>query len=144
MALRIDDGYQTLIDMNGLVFGVDAFEKEVTPPGVDGNGMVDITTMRNSVWRTRNAKHLKTLTEFTVSVAYSGAMYNSMVDNAQVNQIITVIFPEGSTVQFWGFIDKFVPQPMREGEQPIASMTVVPTNQNDLGVEVAPVVTINS
>jgi len=144
MSLRLDDGYQTLIDIGGEIFGLDAFEKEVTPPGVDGNGMVDTTTMRNFVWRTRNGKHLKTLTEFTCTVAYSVSLYNSMVADAQVNQLITILFPDTSTVQFYGFVDKFIPQPMREGEQPTATMTVVPTNQNLDGVEVAPVVTLNS
>ncbi len=142
MAIRLDDGYQTLISMGGAIFGLSAFEKEVSPPGVDGNGMVDTTTMRNFVWRTRNAKHLKTLTDFTCTVAYSVDIYNDMVVNAQENQLITIFFPDLSQIDFYGFVDKFIPQASREGEQPTATITVVPTNQDLFGNEIAPVITL--
>ncbi len=48
---RIDDGHPTK-----MTFAEDAsislWEKAVTPPGVEGGGENDTTTMHNSIWRT--------------------------------------------------------------------------------------------
>jgi len=135
---RIDDGYQTLVS-----FAADPtvlfYEKTVTPPGVDGGGEVDTTTMLNSTWRTRNPKALITLSNGSMTVAYDPACYPEIVALANVNTLITVTFPDGSTLAFWGWLNSFTPGENTEGEQPTAEIEVVPSNQNDSGVETAPV-----
>jgi len=50
---RIDDGFQTLVSFANYP-DVLLWEKEVTPPGVDGGGANETTTMRNTAWRTRS------------------------------------------------------------------------------------------
>lgn len=137
---RLDDGHQTLIS-----FAADPtvlfYEKTVTPPGIDGGGEVDTTTMLNSAWRTRNPKALKTLTNAATTVAYDPGCYSEVIALCNVNTLITVTFPDGATVAFWGWLNTFTPNEHVEGEQPTAEITIIPSNQNASGVETAPVPT---
>ncbi len=137
---RMDDGYQTLLS-----FAADPtvlfYEKTVTPPGVDGGGEVDTTTMLNSTWRTRNPKALITLSEAALTVAYDPATYPEIIALVNVNNLITITFPDASTLAFWGWLNTFVPGEQVEGEQPSAEINIIPSNQNASGVETAPVYT---
>uniref|UniRef100_A0A6M3K439 Tail protein n=3 Tax=viral metagenome TaxID=1070528 RepID=A0A6M3K439_9ZZZZ len=134
----INDGFSTTIS-----FAEDADvqmkEKEVTPPGVEGGGANDTSTMHNTTWRTRQPKSLRTLSECSFTAAYDPAVYDEIVAMINVNQLITLTFPDGETLAFWGWLDVFTPGASKEGEQPTADVTIIPSNQNDSGVETAPV-----
>lgn len=137
---KLDDGYQTLIS-----FAADAdvkfYEKSVTPPGIDGGGEVDTTTMLNATYRTKNPKALISMTPASMTVAYDTAAYTEVVALVNVNNLITVTFPDGATLAFWGWLNTFVPGDHVEGEQPTAEVEIIPSNQNDSGAETAPVLT---
>lgn len=137
---RIDDGYQTLIAF-ALASAVQFWEKSIKPPGLDGGGEIDITTMRNSVWRTRNPKSLITLSECTGTAAYDPAIYDSALDMLNMNQLITITFPDGSTLAFYGWLNMLQQNELVEGEQPTLEFTIIPSNQNGSGVETDPVYT---
>lgn len=141
MSARLDDGFQTLISF-GNKPSVKFYEKTVTPPGMDAGGEVDITTMRNLLYRTRNPKHLITMSNMTATVSWDPAAWADVLDMIHVNQEITVTLPDGSTLLFWGWLDKFTPGEHREGEQPTATVEIVPSNQNGSQVETAPVMTL--
>ena len=134
---RLDDGYQTLIS-----FAADPtvlfYEKTVTPPGIDGGGEVDTTTMLNSTWRTRNPKALITLSEASMTVAYDPATYPEIIALVNVNNLITATFPDASTLAFWGWLNTFTPGEHVEGEQPTAEIEIIPSNQHATGVGTAP------
>jgi len=132
---RIDDGYATYFTF-GANPAVKFWEKNVTPPGVEGGGENDTTTMRNKNWRTRAPKKLKTLANSSTTVAYDPAVYADVLTLLQVNQQITITFPDLSTVTFWGWLDTFTPGDLSEGEQPTAEITVIPSNQDSAGAEV--------
>lgn len=138
MTRRLDDGYQTLVTF-AEEENVKFWEKSVTPPGVDSGGETDTTTMHNSTWRTKSPKALKMLTESSMTAAYDPAVYPQIVTMVGVNQLITVTFPDGDTLAFWGWIDKFTPGDHVEGEQPTADVTIMPSNQDASGAEVGPV-----
>jgi len=135
---RIDDGHPTKIG-----FAEDAdvamWEKEVTPPSVEGGGENDTTTMHNLIWRTKAPKKLKTLGESSFTAAYDPAVYEEVITMLNTNQLITVTFADGSTLAFWGWIDSFTPGAAVEGEQPTVDVTIIASNQNDSLVETAPV-----
>ena len=139
----INDGFSTTITFGATQSGVSITtvlkEKTVTPPSVEGGGENDTTTMRNTAWRTRQPKSLLTLGEASFTAAYDAAVYDEIVDLTNVNQEITVTFPAGDTLVFWGWIDGFVPNEISEGEQPTAECRIICSNQNDSGVETAPV-----
>jgi len=143
------DGYQTTIDFSSSEISSDVIiisimeEKEVTPPGVAGGGANDASTMRNETFRTMSPKGLKTLTPVTIVIAYDPALYDEMVAMVNDNQLITITFPDDSTLAFWGWIDEFTPNANIEGEQPTANITIIPSNQDadDNNAEIAPVFT---
>lgn len=138
-AQRIDDGFKTLIGFAAAPT-VAFYEKSVTPPGVMGGGPNDTTTMRNSVWRTRAPKKLKTLDTASCTVSYKPSVYSAVVSTLLlVNNLITITFPDNSTLTFWGWLDEFRPGEVREGEQPTATVTIICSNQDNTGAEVAPV-----
>lgn len=136
---RIDDGFATTISFSGAP-NVKLWEKQVTPVGMEGGGANDTTTMRNTAWRTRSPKKLKTLTDSSFTAAYDPAAYTDLVALINVNQEITITFPNDETLTFWGWLDKFSPGRIAEGSQPEADCTIIASNQNDSGEEVAPVV----
>jgi hypothetical protein len=101
--------------------------------------------MRNLIWRTRQAKKLKTLTDMTVTVSYDPKVY---ADNGallfyalNINQQIIIWWPDGSKLTFWGFLDEFMPGEIVEGAQPEAELKIIATNQNNAGVEQYPIYT---
>ena len=140
---RMDDGHSTTIAFTDAYSTLTAelFEKQVQPPSVEGGGEIDTTTMQNSAYRTKLAKQLKTLGQCTLQIAYDPAIYDAMISMVNDNQLITITFPDTSTLAFWGWIDVFSPNPLVEGEQPVADITIICSNQNDSKVETAPVFT---
>lgn len=135
------DGYQTLIAFTDDP-DVSLWEKQVQPPGIDGGDAIEITTMHNTNWRTMFARSLKTMTEANFTSAYDPQVYTQILSLINVNQLITVHFPDASTLDFWGYLQTFEPGDHEEGEQPEAECTITPTNYNHTsGNEVAPVMT---
>lgn len=142
---RIDDGHPTRISFtagfSGTGASVTMWEKEVTPPGVSAGGANDTTTMRNTAWRTKSPKQLLSLTDGSITVAYDPDIYTELISLVGVNNAIAITFPDSSILTFWGWIDDFNPNPVREGEQPTADMTIIPSNQDGDGAEIAPTIT---
>ena len=139
---RIDDGFSTTITFED-DSSVQLWEKEVTPPGISGGGPNDTSTMRNTAWRTMAPKSLKSLTPCSFVAAYDPAVYDEIVTMLNSNQLITVTFPDDSTLAFYGWIDEFTPNANVEGAQPTANVTIQPSNQNDSGTETAPVYAVS-
>jgi len=145
----MNDGHQTTITFTSLQLTSAAIitlvmkEKEVTPPGVSGGGANDVSTMRNETWRTLAPKNLKTLTEAPIVVAWNPGLYTEMVNMVHDNQEITITFPDGATLVFWGFVDSFTPNSQVEGAQPTANVSLIPSNMNGDAddAEIAPVLT---
>jgi hypothetical protein len=139
--ILLPDGYQTLISFTANT-SVSFWEKTVKPPGVDGGDPIQETTMHNTAWRTMAPRALKTLTESTCVCAYDPNLYNQIVSLINVRTSITVHFPDGSTLVFYGFLQKFEPSEMKEGDQPEATVTICPTNYDPSAhAEASPVLT---
>lgn len=136
---RMDEGHQTLVS-----FAADPdasyWEKTVTPPGVDGGDPVDTTTMHNVDWRTKNPRVLAEMTEFSFTAAYDPAFILTILAILNVKTTVTVHYPNGGRLAFFGFLRGFEADSIEEGAQPEATATVVPTNQDPTtGAEQAPV-----
>lgn len=136
---RLRDGFKTTITFaNGISL---YYETDVTPPGVEGGGANDTTTMRNTTWRTRQPKALRSLSNASFNAAYDPTILTNILAQLQVVQLITITFPDNSTWAFYGWLDEFKPGALKEGEQPTAMVTVIPSNQTSAFVETAPVIT---
>lgn len=143
----LNDGFSTTITLTSpaATMGITALEKTVTPTGWEGGGPIPITTMRNTLFRTQVPKQLQQLGTMTLTVAWDPVQLDSLAATIaaaiNVNQLITITFPDGSTFAFYGWIDEFKPQEHREGEQPLATMTVIPSMVDTSGAEFTPVYT---
>lgn len=136
----LTDGFQTTITFWALGSAVTllAKENEVTPPGIDAGGENDTTSMRNTTWRTKQPKALKSLTDGSVVFQYDPAIYDQILSIIGVNGLIRVDFSDGSALEFWGWLNNFTPNACAEGATPTANATFMCSNQNDSGTEVAP------
>ena len=137
----INDGFPTTISFGNAPSGVTLYiqEREITPPGIDAGGENDTTTMRNTAWRTKQPKKLLSLTECSLVCKYDAAFFSQILTMVKVNTMIVIAFPDESTYRFRGWLDKFTPNAIVEGEMATANITVIPANQTAAGVEVAPV-----
>lgn len=142
---KLPDGFATEIAIAGATT-IRIWEKTVQPPGYDGGAPIDITTMRNLKWRTKHPKHLQDVTNMEIACAYDPNVYNDVAPLINVPTTITVTFPPGETghgtgdtLCFYGYMMKFVPEPLKEGEFPTAAVTIVPTNTDPAGNEEGPV-----
>lgn len=129
---QMKDGFSTIIAMpqSGIQFS----EVTIKPPGFDMGGKIDITSMRNDTMRTYATKSLMTVTDITCTVKWDPAYYDTLMHAANgmgVERLIVITFPDLSTISFYGFIDKFEPQEHREGELPLANLTISCTNLVD-------------
>ena len=118
----LTDGYQTKITIGAITF----YEKKVTPPGIDGGGEVDTTTMRSTTWRSRQPKALSTLTNCKATAAYDPSQYAAILALVHVIGTVTIEFPDAVVLTFEGWLDKFTPGELTEGEQPTAEIEIIP------------------
>ena len=134
----IQDGFSTTVSFTGYT-SISFWEVTVQPPGIDGGDAVNTTTMLNGTWRTMAPRQLKTLTEAKCNGAYNDTLYTSIV--AMINDLveITVAFPNGKALTFWGYLKSFEPGEIQEDEQPRADFVIQPTNF-DGSAEQGPVV----
>lgn len=137
-SLRLDDGFSTIITLAN-VPTAKMYERDVTPPGYTAGGPIETTTMRNIAYRTSAPRKLKNLSQVSATVAYATEIYPQIFEQIGVNQLVTVTFPDASSITFWGWIEEFTPSTHTEGEQPTASLVIQPGMRDGNGDEVAPV-----
>ena len=142
------EGHSTKISFHRGASGTTSFwkawEREVQPPGVDSGDAIDITTMHNVTWESMYPSVLKTLTPFSVILAYSlEAMDEAISVLVGRNGSITCHFPGTDKLDLWGFMQNFVPQSHKKRELPLANCQIVPTNYDDANfTEAGPVLTL--
>ncbi len=120
---------------------VSFWEKEVTPPGVDGGDPISRTTMFNTAWKTYCPRTLKEMTEASLTATYAAEVYTQIIALVNVETTITVAFPGGQKVSFFGYLKTFEPGTAEEGESPECEITIQPTNWDATNnVEAGPVV----
>lgn len=136
--LKLEDGYQALISMaNDLT--IEFFEKTVQPPGANGGDAIEQTTMHNTTVRTMAFRSLITFTDAPVTAAYDPSIYDAIIEQINVNQLITVKFGTGATLEYFGALTKADFAALTEGEQPEVTLTFVPSNVNaSTGAESVP------
>lgn len=138
--IKLDDGYRCLYAFAANPT-LSLWEKTVQPPGIDTGDSIDTTTMHNDRWRTAQSRALLTLTPMQSVCAYDPAIYTQLEALAGVEGAITIHYPDGSTVSFFGYFQKADFAPLEEGKQAEATVTIVPTNFDPVAkVEAGPLV----
>lgn len=121
---------------------VSFWEHAATPPSVDGGDEIEITTMFNTAWRTFAPAPLKTLGEFSATVGYDPDVYAQIIELINEPGAITVHFPDGSKLSFFGYLKSFEPGEGNREDNPEADITIFPTQYDPVArVEAAPVLT---
>lgn len=150
----IYDGYSTqigLYDNSNNLLTVFMRIKTVTPPELDGGGPLDTADMTNRRMRTQAPKSLLTSGPMKCSVFWDPFIYSQFLQAPaagylQRNVKMILKFPDNSGLSFWGWVDKFTPPEHKEGEEPMADLTVLPSHRTNAnangradGVESIPV-----
>lgn len=130
--IPLQDGFSTKITIAANTT-VSFWEKTVKPPAIEGGDAIDTTTMFNVLWKTKAPRKLLEIPDFTITVAYDPVMYTAALSLVNVPSTITVTFPEGTTIAFYGYMKNFVPNDVSEGVFPEASVTLVVTNYDNTG-----------
>lgn len=139
--IMLREGFHAKITL-GSLGTISFWEKLVDLPGLDGGPPIDQTTQFNVAYRTRWPRTLIDVTPITIpDAAFDPNVYNQILSYINRNDTITVSFADGSTIAFWGYLQSFKPNPMREGEQPTCSVTFIPTNLDNSYAEQGPVIT---
>ena len=139
---RLRNGYPTTVDFPSA--GVTFWEKTVQPPGLKGGEPIDTTTMRNTKLRTKGFRKLYEMTASELNVAYDPTVYDVIKAQINENQQIVTTMPDGGTITWWGALTDFVPEPNEEGKEPMAKITLTPSNTDSSGNEVEPAVVAGS
>lgn len=135
--LRLRDGFPTTVTF-AQAANFAMWENEVQPPGVDSGGPNDTTSMRNILWRTNAAKKLRTLTPMTGDAQYDPQVITDVLNQLANNQQISTNYSNGAKLNFYGFLDKWMPQKIKEGSPPLSDFTIQPSNIDLTGAESSP------
>jgi len=128
------DGFPTTIVFDGCSLTICV--KTLTPPEMDSGGSIDINGMTPTTrkFRLRAPKRLISLNSMSLTAAYDPIIYDQgmIVARARVGAIqsFTVVFSNGDTLIFYGFVEKISFQEIKEGEQPMVNITITPTLWN--------------
>ncbi|KKN23034.1 hypothetical protein LCGC14_0909050 [marine sediment metagenome] len=126
--IKLRDGFASNIAFESNA-NVSFWEKTVQPPGVDGGDAIDTTTMFNAAYRTSAARSLASLTDAAVTAAYDPLVVSEILSLVNDDTgSITIHWPEGSTLAFWGFLKSIEFAELVEGTQPECSVVIVATN----------------
>lgn len=134
--LPLRDGFATIIGFAGDP-DIELYEKESTAPGQQVEE-IDTTTFWNTKRRTKWPRTLIEDTDGSFTCAFDPVCRTSIEAQIGVNQEISVMFNDGSTWAFWGFLKSFIPQSASDGEQPEAQVEFVVTNTDDSFAEQNP------
>ena len=136
---KIDQGYQVLIGLSNSL-AVNFWEISVKPPGIDGGDAIDTSTQFNTAVHTSRARFLKKITDAGAKVQFDADCLSSCYAQVNVEQVITIFFPDGDRYTFFGYLKSFMPGDMAEGAKPEADIVIVVTNWDYInGVEAVPV-----
>jgi hypothetical protein len=138
---KLGDGYITQIAFAAAPTAA-YFEVAVTPPGIEGGDPIDTTTQLNVAWRTKHHRRLHDMTPAKLSCLYDPIFYSTALAIINVPTTITVLFPDHSSLAFFGYLKSFQPGPLEDGKVPNAELEVIPTNQDPVScAEFGPVYT---
>ena len=135
---HLNEGYQTLMAFEKAP-AASLWEQSIEPPGPDTGEKIPTTTMFNQRWRTFWPPALIEMTDGSCKGGYSPHAYQDLLAILGINQSVTVHFPNGDTLSFFGFLKEFKPAALEEHKFPEAAFTIVCTNQDPAdGSEAAP------
>lgn len=138
--IMLTNGYPVRITFKRFP-AVKFMEKGGSPPSIDGGNPIDVTTQFNNTYMTYAPNGLVKMGEVKGTAAYDPAVYDTIMSMVNVNDEVTFRYPDGSTVAFWGFLQKVDFKSLEQGKQPELDFTVALTMRDNSGAEQAFVLT---
>lgn len=123
--------------------GLNIWEISVKPPGRTGGDPIKTDTMFNTLYNTQEPRALTMITNGKMKFAYDPGA-ESEIQTYLINQngAVTVRRPDGSTLDFYGYMNNVEFSDHVEGEMPTGECDIVVTNWDPVArVEQGPVVT---
>jgi hypothetical protein len=138
---RLPEGFSTKIGF-AIQPAVQFWERQIKMPALDGGEPIDITTMLNLRWHTMYPRALVKNDPAQVMAAYDPDCIPTIYGMLNVNTTVTILLPNGGSFCFYGWLGKFEPGELKEGEFPEATIAVYVSNYDPINfVEAAPVYT---
>ncbi len=138
MGKRLTDGHPTRMSFS-LNPNLLIYEMSVKPPGIAGGGPNDTTSMRNTTWRTRQPKKLKSLKAISFTAQYNTLAFNQLLAMVNNIQTATITYSDGTNHVVYGWIDDVDYNDTVEGSPPTMTVTFEPSNADANGNEIGPV-----
>jgi hypothetical protein len=121
---------------------ISLYERDVKPPAIDGGEPINTTTQFNTRRRTFSPTALIQGSPCTAACGYDPDAISVILAALNAPDTITVLFPDGSTYCFYGWLQKFEPTDLKEKEFPIANITFFESDYDYVNfVEAGPVFT---
>lgn len=120
---------------------IDLWEKSVKPPSFQLDDRKDNSTAHNDRFRTFSPGRLLTGQDITVQCGYDPDQIQDIIDRIGVRDTITVTFPTGTKIAFYGWLDQVDFSELTEDDDPTVTLTLAQGNQDwSTCVEEGPVV----
>lgn len=134
--IRHDDGFGAAI-----VFAsnptIELWETSVQPPSGDGGDPIVTSTHRNTARVTKAAQRLVETGDSVVVCTYDPAVVTELDALVNEEQVITVVWGDGTTLAYYGYLRKYEFSPLVKGQQPTVTLTIVATNFDPVNCEEA-------
>lgn len=126
---KMPNGYQTEVAFSAAP-AVALWERDITPPSLEGGDPIDTSTQFNTTYLTKYPGSLVDMGMFSMVCGYDPVAYSTLLSLINVNTTVTVHFPNGDSLAFYGYLKSFKPGPLSRGKMPEATVEVVPTNSD--------------
>jgi len=140
--IMLDEGFSAKLAVENILT-MSLWELTTGAPAIEGGDPIPQSTMHNTTWHTQLPPTLKKLEPFTLTCGYDPNVLSQIIAQCNVNQTLTVSWPDGSTLAFFGWIRKFEAADQSEGTLPEGTLTLEVSNSDpaNAGTEAGPVYT---
>lgn len=139
--IKLDEGHSITIafarDPN-----VSFWEMTVQPPLLDGQDPLDTTNQHNILYTTKAARALLDIGPSNFTAFYDPDVWDEGRELINQNGDVTIAYPDGSTLDFFGYLRSIEKQALEKGTTPTLNGVIVVTNWDPVNnVEQGPVLT---
>ena len=121
---------------------VSFFEVDLMPPAFMGSPPDKVTTQDNVQWHTKAPNDLIESGDAEGSCAYDPLVQSQIAAMINLPGSITFHLPDSSTIDYWGWLQEFKPDTMKDGMRPMAKFKITISNFDPVNfVEAGPVYT---
>lgn len=117
---------------------VSIWELETQPPGREVD-VIPQTTQHNTAYETFAFGVLQRMSSTDLKFGYDPNFQSQISALLGINTEITVHWPDGSRLAFWGGVNSIQFDRMTKGQMPTGTLRIQPTNRDNSGAEQAPV-----